>query len=627
MRMNPNREQGGAERTGSCAGACSSRDRRLKVLILLDRNSLYTNAVKDHLGAFARYSRHEIVYTHATCATAPLPFSLDAFDVIIIHYSVRLAVDWHLAPPYAHALRNFKGLKVLFIQDEYDNTWQACRWIEWLKIGVVFTCVPLQHVPSIYSRVDHKHVTFVPTLTGYLPLSWDSAGPVPPLRERRIVIGYRGRELSFRYGMLAREKWLIGKRMRASCLVRGIAHDIEWSEKHRIYGPQWHEFLASCRATLGSESGSNVFDFDGSLEQTVKDAMTKTPGALFEEIYEDHVRAHERDGLMNQVSPRIFEAIAARTGLILFEGSYSGVVQPEEHYIPLKKDFSNVEEVLTRVRDNSYLEPMIERAYQHVIGKGLYTYRRFVEGVDRVLAERAPSQPESSPAALAACLATKGCQKDLDSWPSSQDNSVSSWLQQLPLVGPTFRAWGTRWDQIRAAKELFRKEADFRVLWDEIRRDPANRAAFGKLLASYKEFIHLTLLRCTCLKSNLSCMPWTVTADYDAQAGCLRFTSQSFYRLDTEASPEPILQACAAIRAGNLKQVVWMHAPPGPLYLVPFGSGQTVYFFLSDSGTLRFPGLERLAGINPELAVRLLLQVSGVKAQPDTASLRLARAG
>jgi hypothetical protein len=98
----------------------------------------------------------------------------------------------------------------------------------------------------------------------------------------------------------------------------------------------------------------------------------------------------ERDGWirMNQISPRMFEAIALKTALVLFEGKYSGVLRPGEHYIPLKKDFSNVEDVLRQLDDVSGLEEITERAYNDIVRSGRYSYRTFVASVDDRLDER-----------------------------------------------------------------------------------------------------------------------------------------------------------------------------------------------------------------------------------------------
>src|SRR5262245_34063356 len=105
-------------------------ERRLNVLFLYDRHSLFTNTVREHVESFGRVSRHRIQYAHAT-ADGELQSPLDDFDAVILHYSVRLPFD-NISPEYAWALRTFKGLKALFIQDEYDNTWRACKWIEQL---------------------------------------------------------------------------------------------------------------------------------------------------------------------------------------------------------------------------------------------------------------------------------------------------------------------------------------------------------------------------------------------------------------------------------------------------------------------------------------------------------------
>ena len=53
------------------------------------------------------------------------------------------------------------------------------------------------------------------------------------------------------------------------CAARGIPHDIAMDDASRIYGDAWYKFLGSSRTMLGSESGSNVFDFDGDLEEEI----------------------------------------------------------------------------------------------------------------------------------------------------------------------------------------------------------------------------------------------------------------------------------------------------------------------------------------------------------------------
>jgi hypothetical protein len=290
---------------------------------------------------------------------------------------------------YAEALRKFGGLKVLFIQDEYDSTEVARRWIERLGIHVIFTCVPKDYVQMVYPPSRFPYVEFQQTLTGYVPIHLERpARPLKPLNRRKCLLGYRGRELPYWYGDLGREKLVIGQRMRDHCEKRGISCDIEWSTEKRIYGPRWYEFLEDCKGTLGTESGANVFDFDGRLRAQIESQLAREPQVTYPEIHRRYLADHEGRVVMNQISPKVFEAIALKTALILFDGCYSGVLQPNVHYIPLKKDFSNVEEVFQKLQDDGFLTELTQRAHRDIVQSGRYSYRTFIQEMDDFITER-----------------------------------------------------------------------------------------------------------------------------------------------------------------------------------------------------------------------------------------------
>jgi hypothetical protein len=71
--------------------------------------------------------------------------------------------------------------------------------------------------------------------------------------------------------------------------------------------------------------------------------------------------------------------------LILYEGEYSGILIPGRHYIPLKKDFSNIKEVIARLRDNDYLQQMANIAYEEIALNPEYSYRSFIQKIDKVI--------------------------------------------------------------------------------------------------------------------------------------------------------------------------------------------------------------------------------------------------
>lgn len=351
---------------------------RLRVLVLYDEYSIHVNTTRDYLEAYSRYSDHDVYYVSGV-RNAQCPYTLDAFDAVFLHYSVRLCLEDHISPNFAARLKEFQGLKVLFIQDEYDTTSRTCQWMEDLGLDVVFTCVPEEYRDRVYPTARFPHVQFVHTLTGFVPAETPKEFSPRKMQDREFIIGYRGRPLGFWYGDLAREKLMIGVKMRELCRERNVHVDIEWDEDKRIYGQAWDDFLCNCRATLGTESGSNVFDFDGSIKRKVLKELDRNPDATYEEVHAKHIAEHDGYVRMNQISPKIFESIVHGTALILFEGQYSDVVQPDRHYIPLKKDFSNVDDVIAKLNDDQYMEELTSRAFEEIIASEEYTYPKFVE--------------------------------------------------------------------------------------------------------------------------------------------------------------------------------------------------------------------------------------------------------
>lgn len=361
---------------------------KLNVLVLYEPKSQHVNAIKDHLESFSEFSTHHIFYANGTSEFQAIS-DVSCFDVIVIHYSLRLSVNygtWTVSENMRKLLKKYQGLKVAFIQDEYDTTNVAIAWLKDLGVQLVFTCVPEQYIRQVYSVDELPHVHFVNNLTGYVPKSLVNY-PVPPISKRELMLAYRGRNLPFWYGDLGQEKEFIGKQMKSICLERGIASDIEWEGKNRIYGDNWLKFLASAKATLGTESGANVFDFTGELSLKITKYLETHPKASYDEVFDLFLSQHEGLVKMNQISPKIFEAICLNTVLVLFEGDYSGVLQPNVHYIPLKKDFTNIDDVFEKLSNDAYLTSIANNAFKDIVESGKYSYQAFVNLFDTKVSE------------------------------------------------------------------------------------------------------------------------------------------------------------------------------------------------------------------------------------------------
>lgn len=353
-----------------------------RALVAYSMSSTYVQTTFDYLISFKKFSGFEVEYIHVT-HNALIDFDLNAYDIVLHNYCARLCSEGYVSDSYRQRLREFHGVKVLSVQDEYERTDTLKAAIKDLNFDIVLTCVPQDSLEYVYPRSEFPDVEFVTVFTGYVPDDLGGAlPPAKPLAERAIFIGYRGRDIGGRYGRLGFDKFEIGRRMQELCTARGILTDIAMDETSRIYGTAWFDFVGDCRAMLGSESGSNVFDFDGSIDAHFKEMAAANGGVP--PSYADFlpiVAARDAEIEMGQISPRIFECAIMRTPMVLFRGRYSDAIEPGEHYIALEKDFSNLDSVLQRLGDLPALEAMTQRTFHHLVGSQRFSYRSFYAGV------------------------------------------------------------------------------------------------------------------------------------------------------------------------------------------------------------------------------------------------------
>jgi len=361
-----------------------STGRPLNVLLLCNRPARGADAstVTDHLDAFPRYSRHRVT-TLSFLRDLPSALHLDRFDVVVIHYTIAIGyLSEHYINPAAKArVRDFRGLKVAFIQDEYRGINRVVEALNFMAIDLLFTCVPEGEIGKVYAPNLLAGLRAVNNLTGYVP-ERALRMQVARIADRPIDVGYRTRKPPYWLGELGVEKWRIADGFKEALEDTGLKLDLSYHEADRLYGIAWIEFVASCRAMLGVESGASVFDFDGTLQRTVDEYVATHPQASFEEVQQRFLRPYEGRIRLNQISPRCFEAAALRTAMVLFEGEYSGILEPERHYIPLRKDFGNIDEVVARLRQPDRLQELVDRTYEEVACNPAHSYRRFVELFD-----------------------------------------------------------------------------------------------------------------------------------------------------------------------------------------------------------------------------------------------------
>ena len=358
---------------------------RLRVLLLCDDNAANANTLLDHVKSFERYSRHRIMRFNPRWSKPSRALNFSEFDVVVVHWSLSLIHDHYLHVRFRDKLARFQGLKVQFVQDDYR--WVDRMTAEQRRVGikVLFTLVSPEHFDKIWTP-RLPGVRLVSTLAGYVPQELLDR-PFKPVAERELDIAYRGREVPWWLGRLGQDKVLIGHAVKAHAQQAGLKVDIAWTEGDRIYGDRWIEFLGNSRTTIGCEGGASISDFDGSIELAVLDYLKTHPGASFEDVHAAILAPYEGNVPMNVMTPRLFEAAALRTALVLFPGRYSDVLKPWRHYIPLEKDFSNFDSVALLIRNDGFLTELTERTYAEVAKSPKSSLQGMVGEFDRVLDE------------------------------------------------------------------------------------------------------------------------------------------------------------------------------------------------------------------------------------------------
>ena len=357
----------------------------LNVLLLSHVKPGFANTCFDHQDALSVLSSNRVVVLSPLECSETAP-DLDLFDVVVIHYSIICFSHTYLPPIYRRALQDFVGLKVIFIQDEYRFVNDAVSAMTELGVDVLFTCVPPAAVEPLYGPLRRRGVRIEHTLTGFVPDSLVGQ-PFLPLQDRPLHAVYRGRPLPFSLGSLATEKIEIARLFGELGPQYGLKIDVDWREESRIYGPDWNRFLSSGVCALGTESGASICDMTGDIDRAVRLYMQENPDADFAEVTRAILVPYEGNVVINTISPRAFEAISLGTALVQFPGEYSGVLEAGRHYIPLAKDFSNMDEVAAAIQDIPRLEAMVVATYEDVIGSGRYSYTAFASQVDGVIAE------------------------------------------------------------------------------------------------------------------------------------------------------------------------------------------------------------------------------------------------
>jgi hypothetical protein len=360
------------------------------VLVLYHRPSLlfYKDAatVREHIHSFKRFSRFPVWEINTEFG---FPSGLDevAPGAVILHYSMFGSGSYRLGGRFLDWLRRRPDtLKVAFFQDEFYFCQKRFGFVNEFGIDIVFTHVSPQHIPEVWGRYT-PGARAVFNLPGYVDAGLIAAARRFALPEegRDIDVAYRGRALPPHMGAGSQEKRVIGERFKELAAATSLRVDIETSEESRLYGDAWYRLLGRSRATLGVESGVSFMDLEDECHAEYLRYRQEGREPTLEQLQAGALGRWDGNIPYRTLGPRHFEAAAFRICQVLFEGEYSGAIEPMVHYVPLAKDFSNFDEVVATIQDPERRRRITDRAHEDLIASGRYGYAGLIELVDREL--------------------------------------------------------------------------------------------------------------------------------------------------------------------------------------------------------------------------------------------------
>lgn len=296
-------------------------------------------------------------------------------------------------------LAQHPAVKIAFPQDDYDHAHLLDRWLAAWKVDHVYTVCPKHH-DVLYPQLSRQPGRLSVALTGYVDGALASQQR-RSIASRRVLVGYRARELPPWFGSLGNAKSRLGGVFALHAARRGLAVDVSTDPKDVLIGEAWTRFLSDSRFTLGCESGSSLLDAEGELRERAEAYLRRHPGASSEQVLAQVFPGEDGRHVFSAVSPRVFEAAALGSCQVLLEGEYLPEIRPGEHYIEIRRDWSNIEDVLDQLRDTDRAQAMADACHEAIIRPATYHYSTRVREVfERIAGLRTSSAELAPPAAF-----------------------------------------------------------------------------------------------------------------------------------------------------------------------------------------------------------------------------------
>jgi glycosyl transferase family 1 len=256
-----------------------------------------------------------------------------------------------------------RGKLVVFVGNEYNLLEEKIAFIRDTGADYVASQLPIASARWLYSECTDAEVLAMPHALN--PVLYQ-----PRSIERDIDVGFVGADYPFYIG--DRERARIVDYFRRHGVERGLRTDIRATNMPR---ERWAEFLSGCKGAIGAEAGTYYLDRSGTLIPEVEAYVRSRRDVTFDEVFDRFFQNRTIEMSGKAISSRHFEPIGTKTCQMLLEGCYNGILKPDEHYIAIRKDLSNVDDAIGRFCDPAYRTVITEQAYAFVMAAHTYAHR------------------------------------------------------------------------------------------------------------------------------------------------------------------------------------------------------------------------------------------------------------
>lgn len=288
------------------------------------------------------------------------------YDYIVLLHSTN-SNSFTLPKLYRLGCLNFRKAKIIyFVGNEYKLMPEKINFAKINNIEYIVSQLPQDTAEWLYAKTNSKIIS--------LPhaLNCNIFKPTKSFEERSIDIGNRSYEYPWYLGDVDRIKTFdfLDK------LNFNLILDISTDPSKRFKREEWANFLNNCKFTIASEAGSSYLERDDKTRNLVNEYINKNPYSNFENIYENFFQNYKGESINGKcISSRHFDAVGTKTCQILLEGRYNDILEPNIHYLELKKDFSNINEVIEKMKNPIHIKEIVDNAYEYVINNHTHKHR------------------------------------------------------------------------------------------------------------------------------------------------------------------------------------------------------------------------------------------------------------